>query len=973
MALTPLQNRAAELVETRQFVAARPYLQELVRRFSGEGPEYREKLGPVYYYLGISYLAEYVDKPSDDLLKEAIKAFDSYEKDFPDGELIINVLFTRADCYRGLQQFDNAAKDYVKLLSPPHEYNLRIAQKQDALKRISECYYITQNWKAGERWFSRLLQEGATEDDKALGAAALLETYISRNQFNKAFEALPFLVGDSPSRYRLQLNVALIEAGDRLSKNGQLNEAMLVYRMVLTLEEIIAWQEQRLAKLKSQLELLQALVSADNERRIELETEIYNTEAQLKALREVNPYTPELEIRIARTYLLTGRDWEGFWAYNRLLERYPDHPNREDFLYAAFSTAANLGLEDEVLKLGEEYLRGGKMNQYKNDVIVRLAEFYIKERRFNEFFNLAQSFVEQNPDNRYSAQLVYFMGTTWLEQRRYDMMIEQFSSYVKRFKEIYVLEGSLYWAGMAYLLEQRYMEAAQMFEQLRREFPNGPYSEDALYRLGICEYGMQNIEGARKLFEEFIAQYPNTTLRGEAEFFMGDIMGGLGELDAAIAHYNNVEVFTNNLAYIRNAYFEKGNIYELTKQYKDMERNYTTYIEKYGNQGDVTVAIYQLGRAKLLQGDPKAMFDLYMDAIVKYGNDPNLYGVDDILEAFAREYYDGVGQIEETLQFLRKVASDTAFRQKLAADRNALFDYLKDHHRIDPEVLDKFYDRSFRNGLVSDLTPVNKMIAEFEAKMAKYPKSKPEERLEAAYKEAKAANKRTLTYRLQMAGDKLGRDLDPNVTFTSQDFEYASPATLIWLGDRLGKFDSSGAREAYHAVIEQHEDSDKVLDALIALGDLEMQEERWGDALSAYTQAQQRYPANPKIPRAVIGQGDALRRQNRHWEAREKYAEVLANREWRGEAHAEALVKTGLSFKEEGDYERALAFFERAYVGHSAYPDWASRAYWESGQLLQQMGRNEDARRTYDEFLENSAYSKTPYYHQIRQARSALQ
>ncbi len=973
MALTPLQDRTVELVESRQFIAVRPYLLELIKRFSDEGEEYKERLGPVYFYLGVSYLVEYGESPSEELLKEAIKAFDSYEEHFPDGELIINALFSRADCYRGLQQFENAAKDYAKLLTPPHVYNLRIAQRHEALRRIGECYYITQNWKAGEPWFFMLLQEGGTEEDKALGAAALLETFINRNEFSKALETLPFLVGDSPARYRLQLNVALIEAGDRLSSNNQYNEAMLIYRMVLTVEEIINWQERRLGSLKQQLDLLQSMVAADNERRIELETEVYNTEAQLNAIREVTSYTPELEVRIARTYLLTGRDWEAFWAYNRLLERYPNHANREDFLYAAFSTAATLKLGDQVVSLGESYLQDGGMGQFKNDVIVRLAEFYLQDGRVNEFFTLAQNFIEQNPGSRYAGQLIYFMGTTWLEERRYDLMIDQFSDYVRRFPEYMVLEGSLYWAGMGYLLEQRYAEASEMFERLLRQYPVGPYSEDALYRLGICQYGMQNLEGAREAFGTFIAQYPDTTLRGEAEFFMGDILGGAGELEQAIRHYNNVEVFTDNLSYIENAYFEKGRIYEATERYKDMERNYMTFIEKYGDKVEVTGAIYQLGRSRFLQGNPSAMFSLYMDAIVEHGNDPESYGVDDILVAFSGEYYKGVEQIQETLQFLRKVVDEVAFRQTLAEDRSALFDYLRGHPLIDPVVLERFYDRQFRVSLITDQAPVGEMIAEYERKLATYPEETPEQRLEIAYREADAAGKRTLAYRLHMASDKLGLDLAPDRAFTEQDFLYASPATLVWIGNRLSEFDPSGARQAFQAVMEQHEESDKVLDALLALGDLEMQEGVCEEALNAYARAQKLFPAYGDIWKAVIGQGDALRCLGRHWEAREKYQEVVEIRDWRGQPHAEALVKTGLSFKEENDFERAQAFFERTYVGHSAFPDWASRAYWESGQLLQQMGRTDEARQTYDEFLENSAYSEAPYYNQIRQARNALQ
>lgn len=973
MTLTELQTEASALVDSKAFIEARPYLMELVTRFEAETGPLKDSLESVYFYLGVGYLIEYSEEGQTSYLNDAIKWMQRLNNEFPNGQFAVLSNLAMADAYRGLQKFNDAAKVYTKLLSPPLEFELKAPQRQEALRKITEAYYIARNWAVGTPWFLKYLDESTDPDDRANAAAALMEAYINQDRFDDTLKLLPFLVGESPARYKLQLNVALIEAGDKLSKAERYNEAMLMYRMVLTVEEIITWQEKHLTDLRGQLDLLR-ITTTESDRMVELETDIFNTEAQLKALRALTPYTPELKVRIARTFLLTGRDWESFYAYKQMIEEYPNHKNVEDFMYATFTAATTLGLTDEVITIGEDYIGNPGFKNYLNDIIVKLCQFYIEKERYEEFFGLAKKFIQQNPDDRYTSQIVYLMGSSYVKLERYEEMISLFRDYLKDYPNSPMREGCHYWVGLGDIFIGDYADAVTQFNAILKEYAGGPYAEDALYRRGICFFGVQQFDDAEKDFLAFVKKYPDSRLRGEAEFFLGDIYAAQAKVPQAIRHYTNVEKYTDSPTFIRNSYFQKGAVYEANSRYNEMASNFQTYMDKYRETGDLTGAIYQLGRARELQGRPQDMLQEYITGVKRFGNDPMSYGIDLILNVYGEKYDENRKKIDQTLAFLEKFKGDEAFREQIINDRQFLFQYLGDNPAIDQDIQEQFYGKTFREGLLEDMGPVDTWLASYRESDAAFPKELPAETFRKAYREAEQNGENTLAMRLAMAMSNLGTEVDEGKLYTEEDLMFASPDTLIWIGKRTEDFDDFLARKAYEMVIEQHPDSDlSRLAAMLALADLNQEAGQYDEALFHYRQAEEAFPASADTVRAVIGQADSLRFKGDMLGARDKYKQVVGRREWRGKPQAEALFKSGLTHFEKEEWELAQGYFERVYIGHAGFRDWASAAYYHSGQALERMGKLDDARRTYDEFLNNESFKDSEYYQKIKDARSALE
>jgi len=953
-------------------VQARPYLLELVSRLEQEDPEKRAALESLYLYLGIGYLVEYSEDGGNEALTEAINWLKRLNDEFPESSFALNANLYMADAHRGLQQFEEAATIYEKLLKPPFESQLSSDQRLESLKKLTQALYIARNWERGLPWFEQFLNEARSQEDRAAAAAALLEGNIKLGNYDEALRYLRFLVGESPARYQLQLNVALIDAGDKLAEKKRFAEAMLMYRMVLTVEEIKEWQYQHLLNLQNQLDRLRLTTTdASNERAIELETQIFNTEAQIEALEDVD-YTAALRVRIARNYLQTKREWEAYFAYGDVLQDYPDHPNQEDFVYASFTTATQIEDTDAVIKYGELYLDNPDYRRYTNDVVVKLLEYYRKQRNYEEFFYLAKNFVTENPDTEYAASVVFLMGSTYTQLDRFAEMVRQFQEWEKAYPNTKMDPGLFYWTGLGMILEGQYSEAWEYFNRILQDYPDNVYAEDSLYRRGICYMGIEDYEGAKRDFSQFVRKYPETNLRGEVEFFLGEIESALGNMNPAIKHYSNVEKYTDNIAFIQNAYFQMGVLLEANAQYERMASMYETFIEKFADSAELTGIIYELGRAYELNLEPHRTLNLYREAIAEYGDDPFTYGLDQILQAYPEIFYRTRDLVDQNLNFLTKLTNERAFRELLAARRQALFDYLADKPLIRENIKRDLYDAEFRRELVEDTSPLQERLAMFQDLKAKFPTETPEETFARLYHKAREEGEETLGLRLQYGLAQLGEDVDPDRVFSEDDFFAASPVVLVWMGKRILAYDRQTAREAFQLVLDDHADSAEVFDALLALGDLAAAEGDYGAAIGYYDEIEAEFPRDDRLVEALMAKADALNARGDRADARDTYKMIVDTRKWRGAAHAEALYKIGLSYLNQGELIQAQAYFERVYIGYPLFSEWAARAYLESGRTLQQLGRRDDARQTYDEFLADESYRETEVYSQIKQARSAL-
>lgn len=211
----------------------------------------------MYYFEAFGYLQEYNGTPSKNLMNKAIAGFDKVIKEFPTGQYADSAIKTKASCYEMLGQFDKAVSTREILLSKPYVDKLNRNEQFAIVKKIATSLYNQRQWKAGKKWFERMLNTAVLPEDKVFAASGLIQAACAQKDYETVKKYFPYLVIDAPARSDIALNYALLLAGDDLVKKEKFSEASVFYNMVLSRDTIVNNLKRFLEKAQKQLERAQ--------------------------------------------------------------------------------------------------------------------------------------------------------------------------------------------------------------------------------------------------------------------------------------------------------------------------------------------------------------------------------------------------------------------------------------------------------------------------------------------------------------------------------------------------------------------------------------------------------------------------------------------------------------------------------------------------------------------------------------------
>ncbi|MGF1448958.1 MAG: tetratricopeptide repeat protein [Opitutales bacterium] len=1016
MPITLVQQRAQQFLVNGDFIGARPFLEQMVIRYAdAESPDLLKALEAALFFSGVSYLQEYAqtspeeigEAAFDQLLKEAIDFFNRYEQRFPNGEQLGPLLVYRADAYRGLGQWAEAATDLEKLLSNSILANSVTAQqREDSLKKITQSYYVLKEWDKGLPWFQRFLNVARDEDDQASAATALMEAYIAKNDFDKAFETFAFLTGDSPARYSLQFNLALMEAGDKLSQQGDYNQAALIFNLVVTMEEIEAFLEGYTQRLDGELNRLQ-LTSNNPDAINEVQTDLFNAQARLeqvrKAIAEEQTYSVPLKVRMANVFQQTNRDYEGFFAYKRLTDEHPDHENIGDFIISMFTTASRIGFDAQIEALGEQYLNDPRLAEYRDILYFRLGQLYADTGKVDRYLELAETYIleayevpvpnelNEPVGSLYRAQMVFTMGKLLTDSDQHDRLQLIFEPLFERYQDSFIGDGFLYWMGLSQLFQREYAQAEATFEQLRTLYTgredqeDSIYSIDAYYRQGVAEY-VQDTPENDKLGEAidtlttWVETYPDHNLRGEVEFYLGLGKGLKRREDEAIEHFLNVEKYTENLPFIQSAYQEAGKLLEENRRFQEMAELFERFLgnPNYRLDAEPSEEIFQLARAYDFLNQPDKMAETLVDGLSNFGDDPRAYGMDKLVKAFPRMYNENLNRLQSNVDLLRKLKEDQALRKRLTGSEANVYAYfIGKESLIDRGLQQIFYARgeAFNAIQKGDLSPLEPFVERYEQQLADMTTKvqPPAETFQKLHAEAKREGNTTRQWRFLMMLDGLGENPEPDKTFDRDDLEWASPATLVWIGRRAAERDRDFATEALEYLETQYADSDEVFYGLLALGEILETRRLYLEAVAKYEEAEERFPIHDDVVEAVVRQAVALRADGDYATSFARLQRIINTPDWSGEPHARAFYEIGETYYDQRDYKLALGFYEQVILGYTFYSEWAARSYLRGAQAAGQLGQAAKRSELLQAAYDNEALRTTTVWDDIEQAYLQLQ
>jgi len=881
-----------------------PTVIEQLRFYEKEQPRYAEAIERLYYNRAVCHIEM---KRWDD----SITNFQLYVNTYPKGLLVRPAHILWADSHAAKGEWEKVIEVIGRIIRDP---GLLREEQQACMQLVAEAFFTLNQWEKAIEPNLWVFRNGDSLEARLDSAVRMTVSFARLERFKDLYRFVPVLF-KTDAKYDLRLQITLLEEGDNKEAEGMYDKALLFYRLVYFKHELVSQLEKRLQDLNRQRQIAQAREQSGEPsisgtvRRIDRLLEGYK--AQLDDLSKMPDYDYALTLRMGNCYFELQRYFEAIYLYRSIFEESPQHELAQQGLYAAFTTAFAMDDIERALKEGYDYVKAYPNGNYWETITVNLATIHLDREEWQAAIDIAKKGIEVKPGHVAADNLFYIIGYSQFQLSELHASMRTMETIFEKHARSQFLQPALYWHAMGHLFEAHYVPAREEFMSFTQRYTGGHLREDAMYRLGVAYYGEPDFPNAKKALLAFAAEFPESHLVAEAYAMLGDIDAADGMLDEAIAHYKKSAEMAINMVQADYALLQQSRTLELEGYHEEVIAIWREYLKRFGDMANFTEAYYWIGNSQRALNDLKSALNTFYDAIVKYGNVAENYGIDMMIRDLILEF-----------ENLPEGASPTDPQAMILYDMRS---------RLRDEL-----GRSSRDNKITLSLRLSAMFA-------------------AVTKNEEA--------RRPLVDSILRESVIPD----------AAPITLVWMGrEATARKDHGLAQKVYSHFLEFHESSDLVLEALVGKAEALLAQNKMDEALTLLDSIATRFATSEEAGWANIRMGDIYRKKNDLARALDHYSLVLSVKEWRGELWPEALYNTGEAMMQQGKPKEAFAMFQRIYVLYAGYPSWTAKAYLRSGEVLELLGDREAAKRTYQEMLAAPAINAQPEAEAVRKRLAAL-
>ena len=624
LSIQELYRDASYKIQSRAYADAIPSLREIVARLPD--PQLPSAVRMLEY--GLYHIP--VCQVELNNLDGALRGFAKYLKRFPRGIYHEQSRILIAEIHAAQESWNKVIETTRELLDFP---SLKTQRRVLAAYLNGEAKFRLENWEAAITPLLYVFDRGWDPDIRSEAAVMATISLLRLERIPELFRFLP-LVFQTLAQYDIELNIALIEGGDDRFGQGEFEDAILLYRPVYFKPELLRQLRARIEETgrkrdrlyQSGLDLGEILSLRRKYSRL-----LDSLERQREMVIKYPEYDQQLVMRLAETHRQLERNWEAMLQFHSIYERWPEHPLAEEALYLAFGAALDLGTEVHALREGYEYLSAFPAGEFYELISLTVAQLHVTRKEWRDCVDVGLEALETVPDHEMRAEIDFLVGYSHFQ-------LEELPEALGRFREIRedyplsdVKEDADYWHPMTRLFLQEYHAAHVEFQEFVGRYSESDYLEDATFRLGVAQYGDDDFEASEKTLQHFVKIYPESKIVAEAYCMLGDIHGAWAQLGQAIQYYDTGIDKADNIIHVNYGTFQTARVFELQGELEGIIRLFKSYIDTYGERGNVTQAIYWIGNMEIRLGREQEGYETFLQGIVTHGDDPKQFGIDMII------------------------------------------------------------------------------------------------------------------------------------------------------------------------------------------------------------------------------------------------------------------------------------------------------------------------------------------------------
>jgi TolA-binding protein len=831
---------------------------------------------------------------------EAEEAFLTFLRGFPTHPNAMKARLLIGECYLYQENWEGIIRAIPAVIE---SRSALFAERTFAHQLLAEAYFQTEIWDKAKPHLAWLYKNSSEQELQFAAAGQMAVCMIRLREFEELYQVMPHL-HRTDAKFDIRLNLTILEEGDEFLRDERPDLALLMFRMVVPYSALTKKIETRKFVTEERLKTLKKITSdgmGNITKQIRnLERLLEEINAETEELSAYPDYDLELRTRLGDVYYALERWEEAIQLYLSIYERSPESELAERAMYSAYMTAFNADEKIRAWEIAQKYMEAYPGGEFWDDVTLHAAGLLITLERWFETEELVDKALLESPEHAVIDNMLYMKGYAQFMQSKIDEAIVTMEKLIGDHPRSTFIIPAKYWKALGHLFNQDYAPARATFNQVVQEAQGGVLREDGFYRMGVAAYGEGDFGGSKSILDQFLSEYPDSHLASEAHAMIGDILASDARLDEAIARYQRAV----DTAHVN----EDGTV----------------------NMVQADYATFQLARTYELESQWQSIIDLFDSYQEKFANQKANY-----TEA---TYWKGnalkkLGKQKEALQL---------FYDAIVEHGNE-----KDAYGIDFILRDLTEEIQSSKGNIE-------MVVELK------------DRLNSEINAAIEADKKTLLLRLRglqymTTENEEIKALVEDLLLNEMNIPEASPYTLDMMG-RVGSEKGlvDFTNKVYEHFLEEFEDSDLILHALIGLSENRIKEVRYGEAIDLLKSITDRYPTLPQAAEAYMRLGDVYRKVDETDKALETYTLILSVKEWRGELWPQALLKIGDTHAEKDEFNKAFGFYQRVYVMYLGYPEEAGEAYYKSALMLSKLGKDKEAKDTINEMLEQETLAGLP-------------